>query len=42
MQLPGGVVLNGRQMFDDANQEIQTLEENLRTVWEEPVDFYVG
>lgn len=42
MQLPGGVVLNGRQMFDDATTEIQTLEEKLRMDFEEPVDFFVG
>jgi len=42
MQLPGGVTLNGRQMFDDANNEIQSLEETLRLTWEEPCDFFVG
>jgi hypothetical protein len=42
MQLPGGVQLNGRQMFDDANNEIQALEEQMRSVFEDPCDFYVG
>lgn len=42
MQLPGGVVLNGRQIFDDANNEIQQLEEEIRMNWEMPVDMFVG
>lgn len=42
MQLPGGVMLNGRQMFDDANAEIERLLEDLRSEHEEPVDFFVG
>lgn len=42
MTLPGGVMLNGRQIFDDANAEIQTAEEKLRLEFELPIDFYVG
>jgi hypothetical protein len=42
MVLPGGVTLNGRQLFDDAVQEIQQLEEEMRLTFELPVDFYVG
>lgn len=42
MQLPGGVMLNGRQLFDDATTEIEGLEEELRTTFELPVDFFVG
>ena len=42
MQLPGGVVLNGRQIYDDATGEIQTLRENLRLEHEFPPDFFVG
>lgn len=42
MQLPGGVTVNGRQMFDDANAEIEKLEEKLRLEFELPVDFFVG
>ena len=30
IQLPGGVTLNGRQMVDDAKEEIEKLEEELR------------
>lgn len=42
MQLPGGVMLNGRQIYDDATQEMLRLEEKLRTTYELPVDFFVG
>ena len=42
MQLPGGVMLNGRQLYDDATGEIATLRENMRLEFELPVDFMVG
>ena len=42
MQLPGGVTLNGRQLFDDAMQELERLREKLRNDHELPVDFFVG
>ena len=42
MQLPGGVMLNGRQMVEDAKQEIDRLREEIRSNWEFPVDMMVG
>ena len=42
MQLPGGVILNGRQLFDDAQGEIQDLRERIRLEHEMPADFFVG
>ena len=42
MQMPGGVTFNGRQIFDDATQELEKLNEEARLNWEEPVDFYTG
>lgn len=42
MQLPGGVTLNGRQIYEDANTDIQTILDNLRSTYEAPVDFYIG
>ena len=42
MQLPGGVTLNGRQIFDDATTEIDKLRERLRLEHEMPPDFFVG
>jgi hypothetical protein len=42
MQLPGGVTLNGRQIYDDATQDIERLRERLRLDHETPIDFFVG
>ena len=42
MQLPGGVTLNGRQIYDDATAEIERLRENMRLEHELPPNFYVG
>jgi len=42
MTLPGGITLNGRQLFDDATTEIQTIREQMQLNYETPVDFYVG
>lgn len=42
MQLPSGVVLNGRQILDDANAEIEKLQEEIRMNHELPPDFFVG
>jgi len=42
MQLPGGVMLNGRQIYDDANAEIERLRESIRLEHELPVDWFVG
>ena len=41
MTLPGGVTLNGRQIFDDAKEEIQQLEEQMQLKHEmPPLDFF--
>lgn len=42
MQLPGGVIINGRQLYDDATGEIEALRERIRTEHELPADFFVG
>lgn len=42
MQLPGGVTLNGRQILDEAKQEIIKLREEVETHWQNPVDFYMS
>lgn len=42
MQLPGGVMFNGRQYYDDATAELESLRERMRLEYEEPVDFFVG
>jgi hypothetical protein len=42
MQLPGGVTMNGRQILDDANAEIDKLEAEMDSKYSFPPDFYVG
>jgi len=42
VQLPGGVTFNGRQLYDDATQEIERLRERIRLEWEMPADFFLG
>lgn len=42
MQLPGGVMLNGRQIFDDAQSDIERLRESIRLEHEMPADFFMG
>jgi hypothetical protein len=41
-QLPGGITMNGRQMFDDAIEEINGLEEECRLMWAMPDNFLMG
>jgi len=42
VQLPGGVMLNGQVIFDEAIEEIKTLEEEMQSKYELPVDFYLN
>ena len=42
VQLPGGVTFNGRQIFDDATNEITQLRERIRLENEMPPDFFLG
>lgn len=42
VQLPGGVNLNGRQLFDDATNELTQIEEQMQLRNELPVDMMVG
>jgi len=42
MQLPGGVQFNGIKIFDDAEQEIQKLEEEMLSSYSEPVSDMMG
>lgn len=42
VQLPGGIVLNGQQIFDEAMKEKEELEKELRDMYEEPAQFLVG
>lgn len=42
MQLPGGISLNGQQIFNEADQEAKEIEEQIRNTYEEPPQFLVG
>ena len=42
LQLPGGVTLNGRQLYDDATQEIEKIEEEVQLKYQLPDDFMIG
>jgi hypothetical protein len=42
IQLPGGIVLDGQTIFDEATAEIARLEEELHATYASPINFMVG
>ena len=40
--MPGGVTFNGSRILDEANQEIEQLEQEMSLSYELPVDIMVG
>ena len=42
MQLPGGVTMNGQQIFDEATAEIAQIEQYIADTYQEPPRFLVG
>jgi hypothetical protein len=42
VQLPGGVVLNGDTIYQEAIDEIKAIEEEMQSRFELPVDFFTG
>jgi hypothetical protein len=38
----GGVTMNGAEIFQSALAEIERLEEQSKTTWEEPLLFDIG
>ena len=42
IQMPGGVVLNGKEIWDEADQEIQRIEEDLQNNNVLPSEMYYG
>jgi hypothetical protein len=42
MQLPGGITMNGQQVYNEAIDEIKELEEKIRDTYEEPPQFLLG
>ena len=42
VQLPGGVVLNGGKIYDEAEDELLKIETEIQARFELPVDFFTG
>jgi hypothetical protein len=42
MTLPGGVTLNGRQIYDDAREDITRIIEAMRLEFEAPMSIFIG
>jgi len=42
IQMPGGVTLNGKEIYDEAVAEIEYLENEAQSTYVEPPDFMVG
>lgn len=42
VQLPGGVTLNGQQIYDEAIAELKSIEDEVQSRFELPVDFFTG
>lgn len=42
MQLPGGIMMNGQQIYNEAIQEIQEVEQLIRNTFEAPPEFILG
>ena len=42
VQLPGGVTLNGKTIYDEAVEEINKIEEEMNMKWELPPDGFLG
>jgi hypothetical protein len=42
MQLPGGVTINGRQIYDDAVNDLKELKEKFDSLYSMPPDFFIG
>lgn len=42
VKLPGGVTLNGAKLYQEAMDEIEKLEDEIRITWEVPAMFQVG
>ncbi len=42
VQMPGGVTLNGQKIYDEAVDEIKQLQLDAQSIYQLPVDFFVG
>ena len=42
VELPGGITLNGQEMFNEATTEIERIENDIQSKYELPPQFFVG
>jgi hypothetical protein len=42
LQLPGGVEFSGTEIFEQAQEEINLIEEQIQDKYELPTDFFTG
>lgn len=42
VQLPGGVLLNGQRIYDEATEEIKELKDEVQSTSQLPIDFFTG
>lgn len=42
VQLPGGVLLNGQRIYDEATEEIKDLKDEVQSTSQLPIDFFTG
>lgn len=42
MQMPGGTTFNGQAIFDEAEQDIRRLEDDMHSKYSAPIEFLVG
>lgn len=40
--LPGGITIQGQQIYDEAMEEIEKIEDQIRDIYMEPAGFFVG
>jgi hypothetical protein len=42
VQLPGGVTLNGQQIYNEAREEVDNIRQEMLTTYSLPIDFCIG
>lgn len=42
VQMPGGVTLNGQRIYDEAVEELKELRQEVESVWQLPINMFVG
>ena len=41
-QLPGGLTMNGRELYDDGNSEVMKIEDEITSTYELPPNWEIG